>query len=79
MRRPSGSGLWWQVGAMVAVLVVVAATMTFAVRDQCGADPDKVDCTKVKCVALTFDDGPSPFTDRLLDVLNAETPRRRSS
>jgi peptidoglycan/xylan/chitin deacetylase (PgdA/CDA1 family) len=28
-------------------------------------------CSKAKCVALTFDDGPSPFTDRLLDVLNA--------
>lgn len=28
-----------------------------------------VDCAAVKCVALTFDDGPSPFTDRLLKVL----------
>jgi peptidoglycan/xylan/chitin deacetylase (PgdA/CDA1 family) len=73
--RPSGSGLWWQVGAMIAVLVVVAATMTLAIREQRGADPDKVDCTKVKCVALTFDDGPSPFTDRLLDVLNAENAK----
>ena len=29
-----------------------------------------VDCAKVKCVALTFDDGPTPYTDRLIDVLN---------
>jgi peptidoglycan/xylan/chitin deacetylase (PgdA/CDA1 family) len=35
------------------------------------ADADDIDCSRVKCVALTFDDGPSPFTDRLLDVLRA--------
>lgn len=29
-----------------------------------------VDCTDVKCVALTFDDGPTPYTDRLLEVLD---------
>jgi peptidoglycan/xylan/chitin deacetylase (PgdA/CDA1 family) len=28
-----------------------------------------VDCAVDKCVALTFDDGPTPFTDRLLGVL----------
>lgn len=28
------------------------------------------DCAVDKCVALTFDDGPTPYTDRLLDVLN---------
>jgi peptidoglycan/xylan/chitin deacetylase (PgdA/CDA1 family) len=32
-----------------------------------GADP--VDCAAVRCVALTFDDGPSPYTDRLLEIL----------
>ncbi|HTM85023.1 MAG TPA: polysaccharide deacetylase family protein, partial [Mycobacterium sp.] len=35
---------------------------------EAAADP--VDCTVVKCVALTFDDGPSPYTDRLLRILN---------
>ena len=30
---------------------------------------DDVDCAVVKCVALTFDDGPSPYTDRLLQIL----------
>jgi peptidoglycan/xylan/chitin deacetylase (PgdA/CDA1 family) len=28
-----------------------------------------VDCAVDKCVALTFDDGPTPYTDRLLGVL----------
>src|SRR6185437_6923158 len=27
-------------------------------------------CAAVKCVALTFDDGPTPYTDRLLKILN---------
>ena len=30
---------------------------------------DDVDCALVKCIALTFDDGPSPYTDRLLQIL----------
>lgn len=28
-----------------------------------------VDCTKAKCIALTFDDGPGPATDAILDTL----------
>ena len=31
--------------------------------------PTSVDCAQVKCVALTFDDGPGPYTDRLLQIL----------
>jgi peptidoglycan-N-acetylglucosamine deacetylase len=31
----------------------------------------KVDCRTVKCVALTFDDGPGPYTAKLLDMLAA--------
>lgn len=30
---------------------------------------NKIDCGKVPCVALTFDDGPSAYTPRLLDIL----------
>lgn len=30
-----------------------------------------MDCSAVPCVALTFDDGPSSHTDRLLDILAA--------
>ncbi|WP_141578076.1 polysaccharide deacetylase family protein [Actinomadura sp. WMMA1423] len=31
--------------------------------------PRKIDCDRVKCVALTFDDGPGEYTTRLLDTL----------
>ncbi|WP_214318975.1 polysaccharide deacetylase family protein [Nonomuraea sediminis] len=31
-----------------------------------------VDCAKVKCLALTFDDGPSAYTAKLLDTLKRE-------
>jgi peptidoglycan/xylan/chitin deacetylase (PgdA/CDA1 family) len=31
--------------------------------------PGAVDCSRTKCVALTFDDGPGPDTGRLLDAL----------
>jgi peptidoglycan/xylan/chitin deacetylase (PgdA/CDA1 family) len=36
-----------------------------------AATPDgrKVNCRKVKCLALTFDDGPGPYTKRLLEIL----------
>ncbi len=46
--------------------------MVVALKSQ-SADPDTVDCTRAKCVALTFDDGPTPpFTDRLLRVLTGD-------
>ncbi|MBG0813553.1 polysaccharide deacetylase family protein [Planomonospora sp. ID82291] len=31
--------------------------------------PKPVDCTKVKCIALTFDDGPGKYADKLLATL----------
>ncbi|WP_239648576.1 polysaccharide deacetylase family protein [Nocardiopsis chromatogenes] len=34
-----------------------------------------VDCDAVPCVALTYDDGPGPYTDELLDTLAAEEVR----
>ncbi len=48
------------------VLVVVIGACTGHVK---VAKADAVDCAVVKCVALTFDDGPTPYTDRLLSVL----------
>ncbi|TLK54753.1 polysaccharide deacetylase family protein [Glutamicibacter sp. V16R2B1] len=37
--------------------------------------PQQVDCQQVACVALTFDDGPGEYTDRLLDELGeAQAP-----
>jgi peptidoglycan/xylan/chitin deacetylase (PgdA/CDA1 family) len=56
---------------MLAVVIVVSATMVLAARQRQADDPDHVDCAQVKCVALTFDDGPTPFTDRLLHVLQS--------
>ncbi|WP_433433577.1 polysaccharide deacetylase family protein [Nonomuraea sp. CA-141351] len=35
----------------------------------------KFDCSKLKCVALTFDDGPGDYTDRLLDLLRQRDVR----
>ena len=56
---------------MLRRLFVTAAALLLT---GCGADTAPqaapVDCTKDKCVAFTFDDGPTPFTDRLLGVLN---------
>ncbi|MFB6438249.1 polysaccharide deacetylase family protein [Streptomyces sp. NPDC056411] len=37
-----------------------------------GTAADEVDCRKAKCVALTFDAGPSEHTNRLLDILKRE-------
>jgi peptidoglycan/xylan/chitin deacetylase (PgdA/CDA1 family) len=54
-------------GIVVAVAVVVVALLTGHAE---RAEAAPVDCAQVKCVALTFDDGPSPYTDRLLQILN---------
>ena len=53
----------------------VALTVAALLLAGCGTSTDTatdrgVDCGVDKCVALTFDDGPGPFTDRLLDVLD---------
>ena len=42
--------------------------------DEGGDGPD-VDCARVSCVALTFDDGPGPYTDRLLKTLTDNDAR----
>lgn len=64
--------LWWQLGVLALTVVVVGAAVLFIERRYTGPSADDVDCAKFKCVALTFDDGPSPFTDRLLQVLGAQ-------
>ncbi|MGK2882128.1 MAG: polysaccharide deacetylase family protein [Mycobacterium sp.] len=69
-RRVDGPSLpYWRTvcGAVVAVAVVVVVSFTGHVE---VAGADNVDCAQVKCVALTFDDGPGPYTDRLLQILN---------
>jgi peptidoglycan-N-acetylglucosamine deacetylase len=39
------------------------------------AAPRPVDCAKSKCLALTFDDGPGPYTGRLLKILRRHSAR----
>jgi peptidoglycan/xylan/chitin deacetylase (PgdA/CDA1 family) len=55
------------VAALLAPLLAGCGTSTDTATDT--ATDRGVDCAVDKCVALTFDDGPGPFTDRLLDVL----------
>ncbi|MBO0879374.1 MAG: polysaccharide deacetylase family protein [Mycobacterium sp.] len=74
-RRPDTQAwrYWRTVAGVVAAAIIVAAgAFTGHVR---FAKADDVDCAQVKCVALTFDDGPSPFTDRLLGILTANNAK----
>jgi peptidoglycan/xylan/chitin deacetylase (PgdA/CDA1 family) len=68
-KRPEGmSWSYWRmvIGVCVGIAVVVIGGFTGHVK---VAKADDVDCAQVKCIALTFDDGPSPYTDRLLQIL----------
>jgi peptidoglycan/xylan/chitin deacetylase (PgdA/CDA1 family) len=53
-------------GVVAAAAVLLIGGLTGHVR---LASAGEVDCGHVRCVALTFDDGPSPYTDRLLQIL----------
>ena len=50
-------------------MVVIGACTGHVKVDSPAEAAEDVDCAVVKCVALTFDDGPSPYTDRLLQIL----------
>ncbi|ORB40928.1 carbohydrate degradation protein [Mycobacterium paraseoulense] len=52
------------VGVVAAAAVLVIGGLTGHVTRA-----DNLSCSVVKCVALTFDDGPSPFDARLLQIL----------
>ncbi|MGW3926252.1 polysaccharide deacetylase family protein, partial [Streptomyces sp. NPDC005093] len=66
--------------AVLAVALILALTVTTydhtsprAARGKAsGSVAGNVDCRKAKCVALTFDGGPSLTTPRLLDILKQE-------
>ncbi|HZA11691.1 polysaccharide deacetylase family protein [Mycobacterium sp.] len=70
MPKRSDSRAWpyWRTvfGVAAAAVVLIIGALTGHVH---RAGADQVDCSRVKCVALTFDDGPSPYTDRLLQIL----------
>jgi peptidoglycan/xylan/chitin deacetylase (PgdA/CDA1 family) len=71
-KRPDSSWTYWRVviGVCAGVAIVVIGGLTGHVRIATPAEAaEEVDCSVVKCIALTFDDGPSPYTDRLLQVL----------
>lgn len=40
-------------------------------RQQVAANRSNINCAVMKCIALTFDDGPSAYTDQVLDALAA--------
>ena len=67
MPRPLRFPVAVTVAALLAPLLAGCGTSTDTATDT--ATDRGVDCAVDKCVALTFDDGPGPFTDRLLDVL----------
>ncbi|MHA3019846.1 polysaccharide deacetylase family protein [Mycobacterium sp. BMJ-28] len=58
--------LWTVVGVVAAIAVLIVGGLSGHIRRD---DPDVVNCAEVKCIALTFDDGPGPYTDRLLKIL----------
>ncbi len=63
---------YWRtvLGAGAAAVVVVVGACTGHVKVDSPTElAAAVDCAVVKCIALTFDDGPSPYTDRLLQIL----------
>ncbi len=62
-RQPAfaGAGSWLDAVTTVGSGCTVASAL--------DPPPPPVDCSVQACVALTFDDGPSEHTDRLLDTL----------
>ena len=67
------------VGLVAGCLVLAGAGFAAANRFAAGPSVDSQptaapppDCAVVACVALTFDDGPGPYTDAVLDVLEAK-------
>lgn len=66
-KRPdSQTWRYWRtvIGVVAAATVLVVGGLTGHITRA-----DDLSCAVVKCVALTFDDGPSPFDARLLQVL----------
>jgi len=68
VRKRADSQAWryWRtvIGVVAAAAVLVIGGLTGHITRA-----DDVSCAAVTCVALTFDDGPTPFDDRLLQIL----------
>ncbi|MCF6469755.1 polysaccharide deacetylase family protein [Nonomuraea sp. MG754425] len=54
----------------MVIRALLAATLTLAFLPAPAAQAAAVDCAKVKCLALTFDDGPGEHTRALLKTLS---------
>jgi peptidoglycan/xylan/chitin deacetylase (PgdA/CDA1 family) len=60
----------WQYGLVVLAVAAAVVVVVSLLTGRAKREPaDDVDCAEEKCVALTFDDGPGPYTDRLLQIL----------
>jgi peptidoglycan/xylan/chitin deacetylase (PgdA/CDA1 family) len=71
-KRPDNQAWrYWRTVAGAAAAAAIVAIGAFTGHVRFAHAKDVVDCAQVKCVALTFDDGPTPYTDRLLSILTA--------
>ena len=71
-KRPDNQAWrYWRTVAGVAAAAVIVGIGAFTGHVRFAHANDVVNCAQVKCVALTFDDGPTPYTDRLLSILTA--------
>src|ERR1700739_611818 len=66
-KRPDRPG--WRYWRTVCGVVAAAAVLVIGSLTGHVTRADNLSCSVVKCVALTFDDGPGPYTDRLLEIL----------
>ncbi|MEV0583569.1 polysaccharide deacetylase family protein [Nonomuraea sp. NPDC050310] len=57
---------------ITSLLAAACVAVTLATPASAAAKDEPVDCTQVKCIALTFDDGPGKYADKLLDTLKKE-------
>jgi peptidoglycan/xylan/chitin deacetylase (PgdA/CDA1 family) len=66
-KRPDSQA--WRYWRTVFGVVAAAAVLVIGGLTGHVTRADDLGCSVVKCVALTFDDGPGPYTDRLLQIL----------
>jgi peptidoglycan/xylan/chitin deacetylase (PgdA/CDA1 family) len=66
-KRPDSQA--WRYWRTVFGVVAAAAVLVIGALTGHVTRADNLSCSVVKCVALTFDDGPGPYTDRLLQIL----------
>ncbi|WP_225094763.1 polysaccharide deacetylase family protein [Streptomyces sp. CoH27] len=63
------SGLPRAIAALAAVTLLSGTAAVPVTAGERAPQAPPVDCRAVKCVALTFDDGPTPYTAPILDTL----------